>query len=357
MSTDQSPNVGRRPLRRRRSTGPADPSDRDGSVVQDEAPDAARWGRPVQEEVGDAPWAVSAFEPGPETDGPPGWDDDLDRPPPPRPPAPPPDRRGVVLTALVLTALAVGALAGALISPPAPPRPPPSVTMAPEEAYLADGPVLVVRLTVGNPGDERARLTGLVVEGGGARLLESLDVTVPPGGSATADVRLHPRCPGNDRAARAHVISPSEPQGVIPVSLTRALAAVNGLCAAVDTRLPSGWSTERPALGTVVDGGDLVVTVGDLSGDRLSGITVDDQFLPTVFVRDRLLTSSARLRPGENTVLRLRGPPPCIVDSAGAPAPTTLRLLAHGDDSLVQRLVAVGPELTRWVRLGCTENR
>jgi hypothetical protein len=313
------------------------------------------WSMPELIDISDSTgWGRS--NPG-EPDGGILWDDDLDGPPPPRAPGTPPDRRGVVLASLVLCALALGALAGALIAPPAPPRPPPAVTMAAEDAYLADAPVLVVRLTVGNPGHDRARLTGLVVEGVGPRLVEPLDVTVPPGGSATADVRLRPRCPSTDRTARAHVIAPSEPQGAIPVSLTRALGTVDGLCAALDADLPNGWTERRPALGSYQDGDDFVVTVNDLSGDKLSGIMVGDEFLPTVFVRDRLLTSSARLQPGEKTVLRLRGPPPCIVDSAGAPAPTTMRLLAHGDESLVQVLVVVGPELTRWVRQNCDENR
>jgi hypothetical protein len=143
-----------------------------------------------------------------------------------------------------------------------------------------------------------------------------------------------------------------QPTG-IPVVPSRVLSRDGGLCALVDTIAPQGWRTPMQALSAHVDAQDLVVVLDDLSGLKLNGIIVDGQLLPTVFIGDQLLSTSARVRPRERSVLRLRGPPPCVQFSGPEPIPSTLRILAQSDGTLQQRLVMVGPELTRWISLGC----
>ncbi len=82
---------------------------------------------------------------------------------------------------------------------------------------------------------------------------------------------------------------------------------------------------------------------------------IDGELRPTVFIGDQLLPSSARVKIGEPTRIRLEGPSPCLRSSNSTPVPSTVRLLVEGDEGLEQRLVVIGPELTRWLRPSCTD--
>jgi hypothetical protein len=296
---------------------------------------------------------------------------DLDSPAAEAPPAT--AGAGFLLLAVLLIALAAGALLGAVLAPPVPPQypsvarlsardvyvdPATDASQAAREGSLVGRPVLIARLLVDNPGRSRAVFTALVLDGvARQRITQPLALRVAPGGSAFADVIVRPQCSGTRPSTppAARLLTRSEPSGSVPVSLSRGLNVVGGFCTLFDTRLPNGWRFPRQALDSRLEGLDLVVTVPDLSADGLSGIVVDGLLLPTVFVSDQLLSSSALLRPGENTVLRLRGPPPCTQSDGTEPIPTTVRLLADSDGGVQQRLVIIGPELARWLRLTCPE--
>lgn len=279
----------------------------------------------------------------------------------------------VVLLALALAGLAVGALAGSVLSPAGEPQFPPAATLsvrdvgaltsarvsaAGAQARTGDA-VAVLRLEVDNPSDEPVRLTAVAVEGvARERVTVPLDLEVAGRQSRAVDLTLRPDCALDRRPvpirARLTVAGGRWSDGdQVQVTPARLLSRGGGLCSQFNADLPRGWRLPLPAITARLDGRDLLVTVDDLSGQRLLGLVVDGQLLPTVLLGDTLLPSSARLSAGEVTTLRLRGPPPCLQVSGATPVPTTLRLLAEDDGLVEQRLVVVGPALTRWLRLDC----
>jgi hypothetical protein len=139
----------------------------------------------------------------------------------------------------------------------------------------------------------------------------------------------------------------------VRVAPMRSLSRFGGLCSQLNLEWPNGWQTPLRASAARPLGPDLEVTLDDLPGSRLAGALVGDRLLPTVFLDDQLLSSSAQLQPGGETRLRLAGPAPCVRANDGTPVPSNLRVLAQGDRGIQQRLVIVGPVLTRWLRLNC----
>jgi hypothetical protein len=283
---------------------------------------------------------------------------------------------GVTVLGLALVGLAVGALAGALLTPPARPRLPPVASLSVRDLYVdvatpaaggsgASGgrqrvgtPTLALRLLVENPGAVEARFTELTVDGGGRRRITvPLRLRVPARGRAMTDVTILPDCVGLQLPAVAG-LRPAPGTGfarsTVPVALARGLGQPGAICQLFEATMPRGWRAPIIARSTRLVGQDLQVTVSDLSAERLNGILVEDRLLPTVFVGDQLLSTSAKLDPGHDTVLRLRGPPPCIQASGVVPMPSTMRLLATSEGGLQPKLVVVGPALTRWLRLACS---
>jgi len=289
---------------------------------------------------------------------------------------------GLVLAlAIGLAGLGLGSLVGSALTPPAAPQFPATATLNIRDLYVdtsarapttgpsaapANGPiprigdaVVVLRLQVDNPGAGLIRVTGLELRGvtRATRVLP-LDLRVAGHSSATADLTVHPDCSPTRESVgvrawlRVIRTGKSDPD-VVRIAPSRTLIASGGLCSDLENELPNGWRTPLQVITTRQEGLDLEITIDDLSGARLAGILVDDQLLPTVFVGDQLLTTSAKLQVGQATKLRLRGPPPCIPFSGSTPIPSTVRLLAEGDQGIQQQLVVVGPALTRWLRLGC----
>jgi hypothetical protein len=311
----------------------------------------------------------------------PAWD--LDTPPDPEPQLAPAGPAGLVLLlAIGLAALGAGSLTGSLLAPAAPPRQLPAAALSTRDLYVdtsvpapLTGPgavpagrprtrigdaVVVLRLQVDNPGPEPIQLAGLTVDGVRRNRTEvPLDLVVAGRRSRSVDITLHPDCSADREPAPVRAglrLSGAGSPDAVPVSPSRALSRVGGLCRLFDTELPRGWRAPIQARGAALRGQDLELTLDDLSGERLAGLLVDDQLISTVYIGDVQLSSTAEVRLGEATRLRLRGPPPCIPFSGTTPIPSTLRLLARGDDGVEPRLVLVGPALTRWLRLDCGQS-
>jgi hypothetical protein len=274
----------------------------------------------------------------------------------------------VIMLAVGLAGLGVGSLAGAAFARTDPARLPPAATLAVRDLYvdtstIAPGTGLMVgrgmavlRIHVDNPGPDPIRLSSLALDGvtRGVTVLP-LSARVAGHRSEAVDVSVSPDCSAESPTTivRARLrLAGSSPWAELPVLTSRELAAPGGLCSLLNTRLPRGWQSPLPAAQIRRQGVDLEVTIASLSSDRVAGVLVDGRLLPTVFIGDQLLSTSARLRPGQPTVLRLRGPPPCLENGTG-PIPSTMRLLARGGEGLQQQLIIVGPELTRWLRLDC----
>jgi hypothetical protein len=283
----------------------------------------------------------------------------------------------VMTLAMGLGGLGFGALAGSTLAPADPARPLPAASLAVLDLYvdasspapdadrdaLATGktgasarlgrPVVVLRLETANASAVELQLSGLVLEGVArtSTVRQPLNIRIGGHQSGVVDVSVSPDCtvgvPSAPVRARLLLAGASE----VPVATSRQLAG--GLCSLLDTELPRGWQAPLQAARIRLLGLDLEVTVADLSGDQVAGILVDDRLLPTVLVGDRLLESSARLEHGRPTVLRLRGPPPCVEDSSAVAVPSALRLLARDSQGLRQQMIIVGPELSRWLRLDC----
>lgn len=301
----------------------------------------------------------------------PSWD--LDAPPE----SGPADGRGrsglVLLLAVALAGLALGGLAGSLRAPDPAASSPPAATVTARETYLdlpastdptgptgpTGVPVMVLRLQVDNPAATAIRLTRLTLDGvGRERTVLALDVPVAAGASAAVDVSVRPDCsprraPALLRARLTVAGSDIKDLTGIAVAPSGPLSRAGGVCSLLETGLPRGWRTLLVADSARQEGADLVITVPDLSGAGLDGSVIDNRLLPTVFVSDHLIRSSAQVLPGEQTRLTLNGPPTCIAFTRTVPIPSTLRLLAQGEGGMQQRLVVVGPELTRWLRLDC----
>ena len=284
--------------------------------------------------------------------------------------------------AIALGALAGGAVVGSTLTSAAQPRYPPAATLAIHDLYVdVSGPtpgsdreaagaaepssglrsgraVIVLRLQIDNPGPAPLTLSSLQLDGvARAQTVLPLRTRVAGHGSGVVDVNVTPECSGERPGAtiRARLRLAGSP-GIteIPVPTSRDLEQAGSLCTVLDNELSPGWQDPIVTAQTRRVGRDLEVTVPDLSGDQVAGILVDDRLLPTVLVADRLLTTSARLRPGQPTVLRFRGPPPCVENSSTVEVPSTVRLLARDRAGLRQQMIIIGPELTRWLRRGCT---
>jgi hypothetical protein len=315
---------------------------------------------------------------------------DLDAPPEDRPAGAGHAVALVMTLAIGLTALGGGALAGSAFAGADPPRLPPAATLAIRDLYVdtsssgptadparispadADSgarigrPVIVLRLEVDNPGPAALLLSGLALDGvvprAGTRSTSPgstvlpLHTRVESHKSGVVDVSVSPGCDGGRPSplVRARLLFTGSP-GIteVPVPTSPELGQAGGLCALLDTELPRGWQAPLQAVKTRVQGRDLEVTLADLSADQVAGILVDNRLLPTVLVGDRVLSTSALLRPGRPTMLRLSGPPPCVEDSSTVTVPTTVRFLARDSTGLRQQMIIVGPELTRWLRRGC----
>lgn len=283
----------------------------------------------------------------------------------------------VLLLAIALTGAGLGALIGSAVAPAEPPRSPATATLSIRDFYVdpalstsdsasaktsnprAGAAIVVLRLQVDNPRAGTIRLTTLVLQGvARTSIQQSLDALVAGHDSATVDVTVTADCSLDreplDVRGWLRLTGPggSDPE-VIRVAPSRALARTGGLCSEVNTELPNGWRTPLQASSTHLDGPDLEITIGNLPTARLAGILVDNQLLTSVYVGNQLLSSSVQPQAGDVTRLRLRGPPPCIQFSGATPIPATLRLLAEGEGGIQQRLVIVGPALTRWLRLDC----
>jgi hypothetical protein len=298
-------------------------------------------------------------------------------------PAGPGHALALVLTlAIALGGLAGGAVVGSALASADPPRHPPAATLAIRDLYVdasspapnadreATGtaepstglrsgrPVVVLRLQIDNPGPVPLALSSLQLDGvapGGTVL--PLSTRVAGHRSGVVDVSVSPECSGDtpSTTVRARLRLAGSPETTeIPVPTSRELGQTGGLCTVLENELPRGWQAPIETAQTRRRGRDLEVTVPDLSGDQVAGILVDDRLLPTVLVGDRLLSASAQLRPGQPTVLRFRGPPPCVENSSTVTIPSAIRLLARDSGGLRQQMIIIGPELTRWLRLACS---
>jgi hypothetical protein len=289
---------------------------------------------------------------------------DLDAPAPERPQA---SGRPIPILAVALAGLVVGMLAGSASAPAQPARFLPAATLSAGDLYLdptapAMGsrlgrPVIELRLQVDNPGTTEIRLGTMVLDGvSRQRTVLPLNHPVPAQGSATVAVPVSPDCRAGQqlRTLLARVSLTQAHQEAVPAVTTGALKPLGGLCSLLDLRLPRGWRTPILAGPTAREGTGLRVTVEDLTGLQAGGLKVGDRLLSTVQVGARTLSSSTEVRPGRSTVLRLSGPPPCIRTGEGGTAPVSLRLLARGAEGLEERLIVIGPELTRWLRQGCS---
>jgi hypothetical protein len=276
----------------------------------------------------------------------------------------------VLLIAVGLVGLGLGGLIGSALAPDEGPRFPAIATMDVRDVYVdtsatvpsggsrpgTGNAVAVVRLQVYNPGALPVRLSALELDGVTRKTIRlPLDVQVPGHGSRAVDLTVHPDCsPGREAVGVRARLSASSPGGNhlddVRVAPARTLSRFGGLCSQLNIQLPSGWQALLQANATRQDGADLEITLDDQSGARLAGLQVNGRLLPTVFVGDQLFSSSAQLQPGAQTQLRLTGNSRCVQFNSGTSVPTTLRLLAQGNEGVAQRLVVVGPELTRWLR-------
>jgi hypothetical protein len=298
----------------------------------------------------------------------------------------------VLLLAVALASLGLGGLTGSAVAPAAAPRSPTTATLNIRDLYVdlartGPGPstapspspspspsapatsgsgaraaevVIAFRLRVDNPGSGAVQVTSLVLEGvSRTTSVLPLDLRVAGRETSTIDVTARADCSADREPAtvrawlRISGAGDSDPE-LVRIAPSRALSRVGGLCSEVNAELPNGWRAPLQASTTRLDGLDLELTIENLPTTRLAGLLVDDRLLPTVFVGEELVTTTARPQAGGVTQLRLQGPPPCIQFSGSAPIPSTVRLLAEGEGGIQQRLVVVGPALTRWLRLDCT---
>jgi len=324
----------------------------------------------------------------------PAWD--LDAPPDTEPVAAGFRRGPVLVIAVALAGAGLGGLVGSTVSPATGPRLPTTATLTFRDFYvdttaapagnsatptnsatatnsatptnlaapaggepLATEVVVSFRLQVDNPDDGTIRLTGIVLQGvARASRVLPLDLHVAGHGSAATDFTVPADCsperdPAEVRAWLKQTTPGDSTSTLVRVAPARALSGAGGLCSEVSSALPNGWRAPLKVDSSQLQGQDLELTIKHLASDRLAGLLVDGQLLPTVFVGDQLISTSAQPEPGEVTHLRLRGPPPCVSLTGVDPIPSTLRLLARGNEGIQQRLVIVGPALTRWLRLGC----
>ncbi|HST84253.1 MAG TPA: hypothetical protein VLL08_21130 [Kineosporiaceae bacterium] len=286
----------------------------------------------------------------------------------------------ILLLAVGLAGLGLGGLAGSTLAPAASPELPATGTLKIRDVHVnASSPlptagsdaasddskprigkaIVVFRLNVVNPGNQPVKLTGLALDGvTRTSYLLPLNVQVASHGSIAVDLTAYPDCsPGQEPVGVRARLNATEPDGsdleTIRVAPARTLSRIGGLCSQLNVALPNGWQAPLWANSARPVGPDLEITMDDLSSARLDGIRVDDQLLPTVFIGDQLFPSSAHLRVGETSVLRLHGPPPCIQFGGSTPIPSTARLLVRGEQGMQQRLLIVGPELALWLRLDC----
>ncbi len=290
--------------------------------------------------------------------------------------APDPSRSGApvgtgsLVLAVGLAGLVVGLLTGSALGPPDPARRPPLVTLSTRDLYLdttaatgeTTAPVVVVlRLQVVNPASTGLRLRALSLDGVTDRelVLPANDV-VPAHGSITHDFRVRPDCRADRPPATLEAqltftgsSGSSGSDGWTEVPATRGLGARGGLCSQIDLALPRGWQSPLVVSRTAPHGRDLEITVDRLTRDQLTGAVGNNQLRPTIFVGDQSLPATVRLLAGRPAVLRLQGPPPCVQTDRGSPAVSTIQLLANGPQGIEQRLVVIGPALTRWLRTSC----
>jgi hypothetical protein len=279
-----------------------------------------------------------------------------------------------LLLAAGLAGLGIGGLAGSSLAGDPAPRFAPAATIGVEEVHVdvvgAPGPIgqrvgnamVTFRVEVDNPGPAPTRATALIVDGVSRRRVRvPLELRLPGYGRADVDLTLPTDC-STDRQPvdlQAHLVlaggdgGGGSNQDGVPVVPSVPLERPGGLCTVVDNQSPPGWRTPIEARSARVEGEDLVVVLADLSRLQLDGLRVDGELLPTVFVGDQLRSTSAQVRAGRPTVLRLSGPAPCFTFGGPLPIPSTLRILAQNQGSLQQRLVVVGPQLSRWLQLGC----
>ena len=268
-----------------------------------------------------------------------------------------------LLLAIGLAGLGLGGMAGSALAPAAAPRFPTTATLSVRDLYVDTSKpvtvaVAVFRLKVDNPAGDPVKVRTLELDGvNRSSNVLPLNLPVAAHGSAWADVTVNPDCsperePIGMRAWLHLTTGGSDPE-TVRIAPARILSRVGGLCSALDTELPNGWRTPLRANQTRLVGADLEVTLRDLSAARLVGVMVGGRLVPTVFLGDQLLSTTAKLEPGEPIRLLLRGPPPCIQFTGDTPIPSTVRLLAGGDQGIQQRLVVIGPALTRWLRLDC----
>jgi hypothetical protein len=286
----------------------------------------------------------------------------------------------ILLVAVGLAGLGLGALAGSALGPPASPGSPATGTLSIRDLHVApsaalpttapdataDKPkpptgraVVVFRLNVDNPGNQPVKLTGLRLDGvSRTSTVLPLKVQVAGRSSIAVDLTVQPDCAAGQKPVSVRAeLKATEPDGsdlaAIRVAPARTLSRVGGLCSQLNVALPSGWQAPLWANSTQQVGTDLEITISDLSDARLDGLRVEGQFLPTVFVGDQMVPSSAQLQVGETSVLRLHGPPPCFQFTGSAPIPSTVRLLVRSAQGMQQRLLIIGPALPRWLRLDC----
>jgi hypothetical protein len=290
-----------------------------------------------------------------------------------------------VALAVGLAGLAIGLLTGSALDSSGPAYYPLVVTLSTRDVYLdstlpanaassptagastapagalpsdpaAGRPVVVLRLQVDNLGPARLRLASLILTGVATKPVElPLSSEIPTRTAITVDVAVRPDCRDTASPAlpEARLTFDSGPTDGTTVQTTGVMRTAGGLCSLVDVDLPTGWQRPMFAIATAQHADDLDVTLSDFSQEQVTGTVVEGRFLPTMFVGDQLLEASAQVQPGRPTVLRLQAPPPCVQTDRGAPAPSTVRILARGPEGIEQRLVVVGPDLTRWLRTSC----
>jgi hypothetical protein len=249
--------------------------------------------------------------------------------------------------ALLVTAVLVGAAAGAVtrtLTANPPPPAPPQAELGFAEGHLDGGTVATLRLTVHNSASNPVTVTGFEADGVRAeRVTQQVRRIVPGGETVMLLVPVTADC------TRTLIFTPLEAVvrfadgGTVPAVPDRSLASAGGLCRQLRAELPDGWwdpwagATARPV------GDDLQVTLPPLDpGATIVGVWAGQAILS--------YTGPPAPAPDGSLSLVLAPPRHCVV-SPGDRVPTGLRVLLTrgGENGLRMRHTPLGPEVARWL--------
>lgn len=261
-----------------------------------------------------------------------------------------PERGSGRLRPLLLLALVLAAVAGAVLrtvpfGDTDPPAPPVSAVLTAQGLALTPDPVLALRLVVSSPAAD-LQLDRLTLTGGGTDVVLALGTLLPAGRPQGFDLEVPLRCaPGAVRdlagTLRARPADATVWQQVA-VQATGPLRGSGGGCGVAAQALPVGWDRPLPVDDVAVDGDLLTFTVGGLGAlDRVLGVSVDGT----------LLSPAAGTRP-TGRIAVLRPQPDCSRPDTRPVLPTGAQVLLDGPSGQVTRYAALGPVLAQWWRAG-----